>query len=159
MMQRTGLALVSLMLLAGISGTAHALEPDIIQAQLAAPPDQVKQVVTQVLTDSGYHHIVWKDGTTLTTGYREENGGLEGLYICCWGVVKSRVEATITQGADQTTQLSLHVMSEGKRTIFDSYGPVRTQYPESPENKLRLIKNKLKIVSHPYTTQSFFKLQ
>jgi hypothetical protein len=144
MMRQTGVALVSLMLLAGFSGTAHALEPDVIQAQLAAPPEQVKQAVTQVLANSGYQNIVWKDNTTLTTGYRE---------------VKSRVEATVTPGTDQTTQLSLHVMTEGKRTFFDSFAPVKTQYPESPENQLRLIKNKLKIVSHPYTTQSFFKLQ
>ena len=116
MMRRTGWALVSLMLLAGFSGNAHALEPDIIQAQLAASPDQVKQAVTQILTTSGYHNIVWKDNTTLTTGYREENGGIESLYRCCWGVVKSRVEATVTPGTGQTTQLSLHVMAEGKRT-------------------------------------------
>ena len=159
MMQQTGVALVSLMLLAGFSGTAHALEPDVIQAQLAAPPDQVKQAVTQVLANSGYHDIVWKDNTTLTTGYREENGGIESLYRCCWGVVKSRVEATVTPGDGQTTQLSLHVMAEGKRTFFEGFAPVKTPYPETSENQLRLIKNKLKIVSHPYTTQSFFKLQ
>jgi hypothetical protein len=159
MMRRTGLALVSLMLLAGFSGTAHALEPDIIQAQLAAPPDQVKQAVTQVLTDSGYQDVVWKNETTVATGYRQETEGWRSLYRCCWGVIKSRVEATVTPGADQTTQVSLHVMAEGKRTMFDSYAPVQTPYPESPENQLRLIKNKLKIVSHPYTTQNFFKLQ
>lgn len=159
MMRRTRWALVSLMLLAGFSSNVHALEPDIIQAQLAASPDQVKQAVTQILTTSGYHNIVWKDNTTLTTGYREENGGIESLYRCCWGVVKSRVEATVTPGDGQTTQLSLHVMAEGKRTFFDGYAPVKTPYPETSENQLRLIKNKLKIVSHPYTTQSFFKLQ
>lgn len=158
-MRRTGWALVSLMLLAGLNGTAHALEPDSIQAQLAASPDQVKQAVTQILTTSGYRDIVWKNNTTLTTGYREENGGIESLYRCCWGVVKSRVEATVTPGDGQTTQLSLHVMAEGKRTFFDGYAPVKTPYPETSENQLRLIKNKLKIVSHPYTTQSFFKLQ
>ncbi len=158
-MRRTRWALVSLMLLAGFSSNVHALEPDIIQAQLAASPDQVKQAVTQILTTSGYHNIVWKDNTTLTTGYREENGGIESLYRCCWGVVKSRVEATVTPGTGQTTQLSLHVMAEGKRTFFDGYAPVKTPYPETSENQLRLIKNKLKIVSHPYTTQSFFKLQ
>ncbi len=158
-MRRTRWALVSLMLLAGFSSNVHALEPDIIQAQLAASPDQVKQAVTQILTTSGYHNIVWKDNTTLTTGYREENGGIESLYRCCWGVVKSRVEATVTPGDGQTTQLSLHVMAEGKRTFFDGYAPVKTPYPETSENQLRLIKNKLKIVSHPYTTQSFFKLQ
>jgi len=158
MMRQTGFALVSVLLLTVLGCASHP-QPDSIQAQLAAPPDQVKQAVTQVLTNSGYENIVWKDATTLTTGYREENGGLESLYRCCWGVVKSRVEATVTPGTDQTTQLSLQVTTEGKRTLFDGYAPIKTQYPESPENQLRLIKNKLKIVSHPYTTQSFFKLQ
>jgi hypothetical protein len=159
MMQRAGLALVSAMLLTGLGCSSHGPKPDTIQAQLAAPPDQVKQAVTQVLTNSGYHDIVWKDNTTLTTGYREENGGIESLYRCCWGVIKSRVEATVTPGANQTTQLSLNVLAEGKRTLFEAFGPVKTPYPETSENQLRLIKNKLKIVSHPYTTQSFFKLQ
>lgn len=159
MMRRTGWALVSAMLLTGIGCASHTPQPDVIQAQLAASPDKVRQAVTEILTNSGYHDVVWRDETTLTTGYREENGGLEGMYRCCWGVIKSRVEATVTPGTDQTTQLSLHVMAEGKRTIFDGYAPVKPQYPESPENQLRLIKNKLKIVKHPYTTQSFFKLQ
>jgi hypothetical protein len=158
MMRQTGFALMSALLLTALGCASHP-QPDIIQTQLTAPPDQVKQALTQVLTNSGYHDIVWKNDTTLTTGYREENGGLESLYICCWGVVKSRVEATVTPGDGQTTQLSLHVMSEGKRTLFDGYAPIKTQYPESPENQLRLIKNKLKVVSHPYTTQSFFKMQ
>jgi hypothetical protein len=159
MMRRTGWALVSAMLLTGFGGAAHALEPDVIQVQLAASPDKVKQAVTDVLTNSGYEDVVWKNETTLTTGYREETGGLESLYICCWGVIKSRVEATVTPGADQTTQLQLHVFAEGKRTIWEGYAPVRTPFPESSENQVRLIKNKLKIVSHPYTTQSFFNLQ
>lgn len=159
MMRQTGWALVSVLLLTGLGCASQAPRPDAIQAQLAAPPDQVKQAVTQVLTTSGYQNIVWKDSTTLTTGYREENGGIESLYRCCWGVVKSRVEATVTPGDGQTTQLTLNVLAEGKRTLFDSYGPIKTPYPETSENQLRLIKNKLKIVSHPYTTQSFFKLQ
>lgn len=159
MMRQTGWALVSALLLTGLGCASQAPRPDAIQAQLAASPDQVKQAVTQVLTTSGYHDIVWRDNTTLTTGYREENGGIESLYRCCWGVVKSRVEATVTPGDGQTTQITLRVMAEGKRTLFDSYGPIKTPYPETSENQLRLIKNKLKIVSHPYTTQSFFKLQ
>ncbi|MDH4329319.1 MAG: hypothetical protein OEV77_12410 [Nitrospira sp.] len=158
MIRRTGLALVSAILLSGLGCASHAPQQDIIQAQLAAPPDQVKQAVTQVLTNSGYA-VAWKNDSTLNTGYREESGGWNSLYRCCWGVVKSRVEATVTPGADQTTQLSLHVMAEGKRTFFDGYAPIKTPYPESAENQLRLIKNKLKIVSHPYTTQTFFSLQ
>jgi hypothetical protein len=149
---------VSAVLLTGLGCTTHAPQPDVIQAHLAAPPDKVKQAVTQVLTDSGYD-IVWKDEATLETGYREETGGWHSLYLCCWGVVKSRVEATVTAGAAETSDLRLQVLVNGKRTLWESYVPVRTPYPESPENQLRLIKNKLKIVSHPYTTQSFFKLQ
>lgn len=159
MMRRTGWALVSAMLLTGIGCASHAPKPDIIQAQLAAPPDQVKQAVTQVLTNSGYQDITWKDETTLTTGYREETAGWHSLYLCCWGVVKSRVEATVTPGPAETSELRLQVLVTGKRTLWESYVPVQTPYPESPENQLRLIKNKLKIVSHPYTTQAFFKLQ
>lgn len=159
MMQRTGLALVSAMLLTGLGCASPALQPDVTQIQLAAPVDKVKKAVTDVLTSSGYQDIVWKNDTTLTTGYRVENGGLESPYRCCWGVIKSRVEASVAPGTGETTQLSLRVLAEGKRTFFDSFGPVRTPYPESAENQLRLIKNKLKIVSHPYTTQSFFKLQ
>jgi hypothetical protein len=148
------------MLLTGFVGAAYALEPDVVQVQLAAPPDKVKQAVTEVLTDSGYTDVVWKDGATVKTGYREEfESPLLVLYRCCWGVIKSRVVATVTSGADQTTQLSLQVFAEGKRTLWEGYAPVKTPYPESAENQLRLIKNKLKIVSHPYTTQSFFKLQ
>ena len=161
MMRRTGWALVSAMLLTGIGCASHTPQPDVIQAQLAASPDKVRQAVTEILTNSGYHDVVWSgDKTVLTTGYREESGGLDGLYRWRYGVIKSRVEATVTPGSsDQTTHLSLHVMAEGKRTMFDGYAPVKPPYPESSENQLRLIKNKLKIVSHPYTTQSFFKLQ
>jgi hypothetical protein len=160
MMRRTGWAIVSIMLLTGFVGAAHALEPDVIQVQLNAPPDKVKQAVEEVLTDSGYTDVVWKDGSTLKTGYREEfESPLLGMYRCCWGVIKSRAKATVTPGAEQTTELRLEVFAEGKRTLWESYAPVKTPYPESSENQLRLIKNKLKIVSHPYTTQSFFKLQ
>lgn len=158
MIRRTGWAFMSLMLLVGFGGTAQALEPDEIQVQLAAPPDKVKQAVTEVLTSSGYD-VVWNDASTLRTNYREESGGIRSLYNCCWGVIKSRVEATVTQGSEQNTNLHLTVFAQGKRTIWESFTPVQTPYPESSNNQLRLIKNKLKIVSHPYTTQSFFALK
>ena len=157
MMRRTGWALMSAVLLTGFGGAAYALEPDVVQVQLAAPADKVKQAVTEVLTDSGYE-VVWKDGTTLKTGYREENGGINSLYNCCWGVIKSRVEASVTPGTGETSQLHLQVFAVGKRTLWESFVPVQTPVPESSNNQLRLIKNKLKIVTHPYTTQSFFKL-
>jgi len=158
MMQRTGWAFMSLMLLTGLGGPAYALDPDVVDVQLAAPADKVKQAVEEVLTTSGYD-VVWKNASTLQTNYREESGGIRWMYNCCWGVIKSRVEATVTSGSEQTTELHLAVFAEGKRTLWESFGPVQTPYPESSTNQLRLIKNKLHIVSHPYTTQSFFKLK
>ena len=159
MMRRTGWALVTAVFLVGFSGTAQAVEPDVVQVQLAAPVDKVKAAVTEVLTNSGYTEIVWKDDSTLTTNYREETEGIQFLYDCCWGVIKNRVEATVTPKADQTTELRLQVSSIGKQTVFQSFAPVKTPEPESANNQVRLIKNKLKIVSHPYTTQSFFALK
>lgn len=158
MMRRTRWALVSVLLLTGMGGTASALEPDVIDVKLSAPADKVKSAVTEVLTESGYD-VRWKNDTTLETDLREESGGLDSLYYCCWGVVKSRVQATVTPGADQTTQLRLQVFAQGKRTIFESFAPIETPVPESAANQLRLIKNKLKIVSHPYTTVSFFGMK
>jgi hypothetical protein len=158
MMRRTGWALVTAVFLVGVGGAAQAVEPDVVQVQLAAPVEKVKAAVTEVLTNSGYE-VVWKDDSTVTTNYREETEGILWMYNCCWGVVKNRVEATVTPKADQTTDLRLQVMSEGKRTMWESFVPVQSQQPESANNQLRLIKNKLKIVSHPYTTQSFFALK
>lgn len=151
-------ALVSVLLLAGVSSAAFAFEADVVDVQLAAPAEKVKAAVTEVLTESGYE-VRWKNDTTLETDYREESGGLDSLYYCCWGVIKSRVQATVTPGANQSTHLRLQVFAQGKRTIFESFAPVQTPVPESAENQLRLIKNKLKIVSHPYTTVSFFGMK
>lgn len=158
MMRRTGLALVTAVFLAGFGGAAQAVEPDVVQVQVAAPVDKVKAAVAEVLTNSGYTDVEWKNDTTLSANYRDESEGIRWMYDCCWGVIKSRVEATVTPKTDQTTDLRLQVMAEGKRTLWESFAPVRSQYPESPDNQIRLIKNKLKIVSHPYTTQSFFTL-
>jgi hypothetical protein len=162
MMRRTGWALVTAVFLAG-STACSTLQtnpnPDVAQVQLAAPADKVKEAITEVLTNSGYTQIVWKDDSTVTTNYRDETEGIQFLYDCCWGVIKNRVEATVTPKTDQTTDLRLQVMSEGKRTMWESFVPVQTPAPESANNQVRLIKNKLKIFNHPYTTQSFFSMR
>lgn len=151
-------ALGSALLLMGMSMAALAFEADVVDVKLSAPAEKVKTALTEVLTDSGYE-VRWKNDTTLETDYREESGGLDSLYYCCWGVIKSRVQATVTPEGGQTTHLRLQVFAQGKRTIFESFTPVQTPVPESAENQLRLIKNKLKIVSHPYTTVSFFGMK
>ncbi|MCP9455317.1 MAG: hypothetical protein NNA18_04305 [Nitrospira sp.] len=155
--QRKG-ALASALLLIGMSTAALALEADVVDVKLSAPAEKVKTALTEVLTEGGYE-VRWQNDTTLETNYREESGGLDSLYYCCWGVIKSKVQATVTPGAEQTTHLRLQVLAQGKRTIFESFAPVQTPVPENAENQLRLIKNKLKIVNHPYTTVSFFGMK
>lgn len=158
MMRRTGWALVTAVFLVGFGSAAQAVEPNVVQVQLAAPVEKVKAAITEVLTNSGYTEVMWKDDSTVTTNYRDETEGIQWLYDCCWGVVKNRVEATVTPKADQTTDLRIQVSTVGKRTLWEGFAPVQTPEPESANNQLRLIKNKLKIVSHPYTTQSFFTM-
>jgi hypothetical protein len=158
MMQRTGWAIVTAVFLIGFGSAAQAVEPDVAQVQLAAPVDKVKAALTEVLTSSGYTQVVWKDDSTVTTNYRDETEGHQWMYDCCLGVIKNRVEATVTPKADQTTELRLQVSALGKRTLWDGYTPVQPPVPESADNQIRLIKNKLKILTHPYTTQSFFTM-
>ena len=158
MMRRTGLALVTAVFLVGFGGAAQAVEPDVVQVQLAAPADKVKAAVAEVLTNSGFTDVEWKNDTTVTGNYRDESEGIRWMYDCCWGVIKSRVEATVTPKTDQTSDVRIQVTSEGKRTLWESFAPVNPQYPESAANQLRLVKNKLKILTHPYTTQSFFAM-
>jgi hypothetical protein len=40
--------------------------------------------------------------------------------------------------------------------MFDSWVPTAPQVPQSAENKLRLIKNELKVVPSTYTTETFY---
>ncbi|MBM4126735.1 MAG: hypothetical protein FJ247_05210 [Nitrospira sp.] len=160
MMRRTGWAVLSLMLAVGFGCATQPLGPDVIDVTLQAPADRVKAAVTKVLVEDDYCCVDWKDGTQLQAGYREEQPSIwEWMVKGRLGVVRSRAEASVTPETDQSSRLRIQVSSEGKRTMFDSWEPVTPQVPQSAENKLRLIKNELKLVTTPYTTQSFIKGQ
>ncbi len=70
--------------------------------------------------------------------------------------VSGQHEASVTAETDQSSRLRLQVSSEGKQTMFDSWGPTAPQVPQSAQNKLRLIKNELKIVQTTHTTDTFY---
>jgi len=140
----------------GCASVQHPVEPDVVDVTLPVPADRVKAAVTKILQDDDYE-VDWKDGAQLHTGYREEQPSVwDWLVRGRYGVVRSRAEASVKPETDQSSRLRLQIASEGKQTFFDSWGPTPTQVPQSAENKLRLIKNELKIVQTTYTTQTFY---
>ena len=157
MIRKDYLAIVALIAFTfGCSSVQHPAQPDVVDVTLPAPADQVKAAVSKVLKDDNYD-VEWKDGSQLNTGYRGEQPSIwDWLVRGRLGVVRSRAEASVTPETDQTTRLRLQVSSEGKRSMFDSWVPTAPQVPQSAENKLRLIKNELKVVPSTYTTETFY---
>ena len=141
----------------GCAGFQHPVEPDVVEVTLPVSADRVKAAVTKVLADDDYCCVDWKDGSQLHTGYRGEQPSIwDWLVRGRFGVVRSQAEASVTAETDQSSRLRLQVSSEGKQTMFDSWGPTAPQVPQSAQNKLRLIKNELKIVQTTYTTDTFY---
>lgn len=96
--------------------------------------------------DGGYD-VDRRDDETLTTSYREEmRGPWDWLLRWRFGTGKSRVDALVTEAAEQTTRLRLHVQYESKDGIFTRWENSPTALPQSAENQLRLIKNVLQIL-------------
>jgi hypothetical protein len=156
MIRKDCLAIVVLSVsLFGCASVQHPVEPDVVDVTLPAPADRVKAAVTKVLAEDDYD-VEWSDGS-LKTGYRDEQPSIwDWLVKGRLGVVRSRAEASVTPETDQTSRLRLQVSSEGKQTMFQGWGPTTPQVPQSAENKLRLIKNELKIVQTTYTTETFY---
>lgn len=146
-MSRSGAALMLATLLLGCSSTPRgAIEPDMIDVTLAAPAEQVRTAVTQVLTNGGYD-VEWRDDQNVGTGYREEiPGPWDGLYRWRFGTIKSRVEGVVTPVEDQRTRLRLHVLTEGKGGLFEAWDEQDSALPQRADNQLRLIKNFLQLL-------------
>jgi hypothetical protein len=145
-----GLAHTTLLLIivagTGCAGPAIPHEPDVVDATLSAPAEQVRTAVIQVLTEGGYD-VDRKDEQNLTTGYRGEISG-PWTWLLRWrfGTGKSRVDALVTPVTEQSTRLRLNVLYEGKDGLFTRWEDSPTALPQSAENQLRLIKNALKIL-------------
>jgi hypothetical protein len=157
MIRKDYLAIVALATFAfGCSSVQRSVEPDLVDVTLPASADRVKAAVTKVLADDNYD-VDWKDGAQLQTSYRDEQPSIwDWLVRGRFGVVRSRAEASVTAETDQSSRLRLQVSSEGKQTMFQGWGPTAPQVPQNAQNKLRLIKNELKIVQNTYTTETFY---
>lgn len=146
MSARIGLVLAASLLTLSCSAALHPLQDDRVETRLAAPLEQVKAALTQVLTEDGYD-VDWSDEQTLTTGYRKEiHGPWNWLYRWRFGTIKSRVQATIAAETDHSTRLNLEVLSEGKDGILTSWEDVPSALPQSAENQVRRLKNALQLL-------------
>ena len=157
MIRKDCLVIIALSIFAfGCTGVQHPVQPDVVDVTLPVSADRVKAAVTKVLSDDNYD-VDWKDGAQLQTGSRNEQPSIwDWLTRGRFGVVRSRAEASVTAETDQSSRLRLQISSEGKQTMFQGWGSTAPQVPQSAENKLRLIKNELKIVQNTYTTETFY---
>ena len=130
----------------GCAGGPPLPELDMMEVVLAAPPEEVKSAVRDVLTQGGYHVSEEGDGS-LTTGMRQEiRSPWNGLLRWRFGVGKSRVEARVIPHDDLSTRLRLQVFYRAKDGILDSWQWADTPLPQSAENEIRLIKNALRLL-------------
>ena len=135
-----------IMCLGACAGPPIPHEPDILDVTLSAPVDQIRSAVVQVLTDGGYD-VEQRDEQHLTTGYREDiRGPWDWLLHCCFGTGRSRVDALVTEATDASARLRLNVLYEGKDGLFTRWEESPTALPQSAENQLRLVKNRLKML-------------
>lgn len=118
---------------------------DNAEILLAAPENQVRAAVIQVLVEGGYP-IQQGDGKgpVVRTGYREEmDSPGDSLHRSRFGKGRSRVEVTIVSEDDTSTRLTIQVAYEGKDSLFASWQPYVPTLPQSAANQIRLIKNAL----------------
>jgi len=136
------------LLVVGCAALGPDQSADTAQAILPAAPEQVRAAVIQVLEEGGYRVTGVEDGDrVLTTGYRQEmDAPSNWLYRARFGTGRSRVDVTLSPQGDQVTGLTIHVTYEGKDGLAESWKPYPAPLPQSAENQLRLIKNRLGIL-------------
>jgi hypothetical protein len=120
--------------------------PDRIEATLAAPLDQVKSAVIEVLTQQGYDVDEQENGRLMTGNRRQTGGPWNWMLNWRFGTGKSQVEAMLAPAQNSSTNLTLEVSHEGKDGIFVFWERSQPPVPESAENQLRLIKLALRLL-------------
>ncbi len=133
-------------LLGGCSGVQNTVEPDVVDVVLPVPADALRIVVVQVLTEAGYE-VDQPDERRLTTGYQDKMAG-PWNWLLRWrfGTGKTRVEATVTPEPNENARLMLEVTHMGKDGLFTAWEPSESPLPQSAENQLRLIRNRLQLL-------------
>jgi hypothetical protein len=133
------------LMLLGCASKPVERPPDAIEAVLAAPQDQVRAALIQVLTEDGYSiKDESNEGRIISTGYREETNSIwDWLLLSRFGVNRSRVDATFTPEDQDHTRLSIQISYETKRHIWSLWQDSSPALQQSAANQLRLVKNVL----------------
>ena len=120
--------------------------PDIMDVTLSAPSEQVKGALIHILRAGGYD-VDEDNSASITSGPRREIGGpWDWLLRWRFGVIKSRVEATVTPLEENTTRLRLQVFPRSKDGILDTWEDAESPLPQNAANQVRLLKNALQIL-------------
>jgi hypothetical protein len=133
------------LILVGCATSRGERPHDAIEAVLAAPQDQVRAALIQVLTEDGYSIQDGRnEGRILSTAYREETRSIwDWLLLSRFGVNRSRVDATFTPEDQVHTRLSIQISYEAKRHIWSLWQDSSPALQQSAANQLRLVKNVL----------------
>jgi hypothetical protein len=122
-----------------------APRPDTATATLAAPAEQVKTALVQVLREGGYD-VTEEDieDKELQTGYRQENKGpWNWMLRSRFGTGRSWIDATITPDSETMTSLTIEVTHEGKDSLFTFWKPYEPPLAQNAANQIRLVKQAL----------------
>lgn len=95
---------------------------DSTDTVLAAPLDQVKAALIEILSTDGYPVRDADDDRIIITGYRRETEGpWDGLLTSRFGVGRSNVEATVSPESGDTTRLTISVLYESKNHFWSAW--------------------------------------
>jgi hypothetical protein len=122
-----------------------APRPDTAEVVLAAPADQVKTALVQVLREGGYKvdENDVEEGALETGARREILGPWSWMLRWRFGVSRTWLDAKIAAESETTTRLLIEVTHEGKDSLFTSWNPYEPPVAQSAANQIRLIKNAL----------------
>lgn len=137
----------TLVFLVGCAGSPGGRQPDLAHAVLAAPEDQVRQAVLEVLESDGYSIQDESEPGRISTAYRQEISSIwDRLLVYRLGVNRSRVDATTVSEGESDTHLTIQVTYEAKSHIWSSWIGSSPALQQSAANLIRLVKNALRIL-------------
>ena len=108
--------------LAGCASDRASRVLDSTDTVLAAPLDQVKIALIEILSTEGYPVRDADDDRVIITGYRRETEGpWDWLVTSRFGVGRSKMEATVSPESQDTTRLTISVLYEAKDHFWSAW--------------------------------------
>ena len=119
---RTFLWVLAALVIAGCTSDRSGRILDSTDTVLAAPLDQVKTALIDVLSTEGYPVREADDDRVVITGYRRETDGLwDWLLMSRFGVGRSKAEATVSPESQDMTRLTISIIYEAKDHLWSAW--------------------------------------